>query len=260
VDALGRDALDVTDANKVRTKLSVYDYVVHCAALTDTARCEREPDVAFAVNATGTENVARACAEHQIPLIAISTNEVFDGHAPGPYGEDAPPGPLNAYARSKLEGEHLALAAHGRTLIVRTSWVYGSGGNNFVEKVRSAAGSDRALHFVTDEIATPTYAEDLAHGIVELIHLLISGQALRGIMHLTNEGEASRYDWAKAILELASVNATVEPTTTAALRAGGYEGPHKPAYSVLANDRAAALGIRLRHWRAALVAYLDGPP
>jgi dTDP-4-dehydrorhamnose reductase len=226
--------------------------VVHCVALTDTARCEAEPDLAHAVNAGGAENVARACARAAARLIAISTNEVFDGERSAPYAEDDATSPINAYGRSKLEGERLTAAANPAALIIRTSWLYGDGGNNFVEKVLAAARAGRQLSFVTDEVASPTSTNDLA----QAIRALLESEPPAGIYHLVNEGAASRYDWAIEILRLAGIDMPVDAVTTAELRARGYAGPRKPAYSVLANTRAAALGVRLRPWRDALAGYM----
>ena len=254
VAALGHRQLDVSDRASVDAAFERHrpEAVVHCAALTDTTRCESDPAAAHAINAVGTENVARACARIGSRLAAVSTNEVFDGEKCSPYAEDDEVGPVNTYGASKLEGERLATAAHPGTLIVRTSWLYGDGGNNFVEKVRAAARSGRALSFVTDEIASPTSTEDLAASM----RRLLDEAAPPGVYHLVNEGEASRYDWAVEILRLSGLDdAAIEAVTMAGLRAGGYAGPRKPAYSVLANGRARALGITLRPWRDALAAY-----
>jgi dTDP-4-dehydrorhamnose reductase len=254
VIALSHADLDVADAGAVlaRVRDIAPACVVHCAALTDTARCEREPALAEAVNALGTGNVARVCAQQERWLIAISTNEVFAGDATTPYAEDAQPAPVNAYGRSKLEGERLALAMQSDTVVVRTSWVYGDA-SGFVAKVLAAARSGGALRFVTDETASPTAASDLAEGI----RGLIDRNASPGIYHLVSEGEASRYDWAAEILRLAGVERHIEATTTAALRASGYDGPLKPPYSTLANNRARAIGISLPPWRDALAAQLS---
>jgi dTDP-4-dehydrorhamnose reductase len=254
VMALGHAELDITEPRSVDATVGGYrpDAVIHAAALTDTARCEREPALARAINGLGAENVARACQRASARLVAISTNEVFDGAKRTPYAEDDPTGPLNAYATSKLDGERLACAACADTLIVRTSWLYGDGGSNFVEKVRAAASAGRSLSFVTDEVATPTSTEDLAVAIREMIDRL----APAGIYHLANSGEASRYDWAVEILRRSAMgDVPVEGVTTEQLRANGYAGPRKPPYSVLANTRAAALGITLHPWREALAAY-----
>lgn len=256
--AFSHATLDVTDGPAVDAAITGHrpDAVVHCAALTDTARCERDPEAAQAVNAQGADKVARACARAGARLIAVSTNEVFDGEAAAPYEEDAPAHAINAYGASKLEGERLAAAACADTLIVRTSWLYGEAGNNFVEKVRTAARAGGPLRFVADEIATPTCSTDLASAIAGLIEK----GAPAGVYHLVNEGEASRYDWAIEALRLSGLSGVhVERVTTAELRAGGYEGPRKPPYSVLANTRARALGITLRPWRDALADYCAHP-
>ena len=254
--ALGHAELDVTNESAVDAAFAGFapDVVMHAAALTDTARCEREPALARAINGLGSENVAKACQRGAARLITISTNEVFDGAKTTPYVESDATGPLNAYAISKLDGEWLAAAACPNALIVRTSWLYGRDGNNFVEKVRAVAASGRALSFVTDEIATPTSTDDLAGAI----GALVTCAAPAGVYHITNDGEASRYDWAVQILRLAGIrDATVEPVTSVELVARGYDGPRKPAYSVLANTRAATLGITLRPWSDALRAYFD---
>ncbi len=256
VRALGRKDVDVTDAASVADAVAQYapTAVIHAAALTDTGRCEREPAVARAVNGIGAENVAKACRRGGARLVAISTNEVYDGTKMAAYIESDATGPLNAYAISKLDGEWLAAAACPDTTIVRTSWLYGRGVNNFVEKVKAAAASRRPLSFVTDEISTPTSTDDLAVAIRELIEC----HAPAGVYHLTNTGEASRYDWAVEILRLAGLgDVIVEPVTTTELTARGYQGPRKPPYSVLANNRGAALGITLRPWADALAAYFE---
>jgi len=253
VVALARADLDVTDGGSVDGAFAAHrpDAVVHCAALTDTARCEREPGVAQLINAQGAAHVARAAWDARATLIAISTNEVFDGTKGAPYAEDDAPSAVNAYGASKLDGERHVLAAHAEARIVRTSWLYGAGGTNFVDKVLQAARGGRALRFVTDEIATPTSTVDVAHAI----GALIERDAPPGVYHLANEGEASRYAWAREILRLGGLDATIEAITTEELRAGGYDGALKPAYSVLANTRARAVGITLRPWREALAAY-----
>ena len=256
VVACGHADLDVADPQSVDAAISRHEpsVVIHAAALTDTACCEREPAMARAVNGIGAEHVAKACRRAGARLFAISTNEVFDGAKISPYLESDATGPLNAYAISKLDGEWLAAAACPDTLIVRVSWLYGPDGNNFVEKVQAAAASGRPLSFVTNEIATPTSTDDLAVALGQLIER----EAPAGIYHLTNAGAASRYDWAVEILRLAGLgDVSIESVTADELAARGYEGPRKPAYSVLANTRAAALGVTLRPWREALAAYFD---
>jgi dTDP-4-dehydrorhamnose reductase len=253
VSDLGPPDLDVTDPNCIDAwfKSDQPQYVVHCAALTDTAACERFPESARAINADGTANIARAARSVGAPLLAVSTNEVFDGSTAHPTDEAADPRPLNEYGRSKLLGE-ISAREVANTRIVRTAWLYGDGDNNFVAKVLRAGRTGKPLRFVTDEVATPTYVDDLAVAIRQLIERDAPG----GIYHLTNEGEASRYEWACEILRLAGMgDVPVEPITTEQLYASGYDGPRKPPYSVLANTRARAFGITMRHWREALADY-----
>jgi dTDP-4-dehydrorhamnose reductase len=255
VTAPGHAELDVTDAAAVEAAFNAHrpQAVVHCAALTDTTRCERDPQLAHAVNVTGTGNVAKAAARTGAVLIAVSTNEVFDGTKGAPYVESDATHAANAYGASKLEGELRATLVDPDVRIVRTSWLYGDGGTNFVAKALAAAREGRPLRFVTDEITTPTSTRDLA----DAIRTLIERDAPPGVYHLANDGEASRYDWARAILEQAGLNVPIEAVTTAELRAHGYDGPAKPPYSVLANTRACDLGITLRPWRDALAAHFE---
>jgi dTDP-4-dehydrorhamnose reductase len=256
VVALSHADLDITDgaAVTVAMRAASPDAVIHCAALTDTVRCEKEPALARAINGIGSEHVAQACRSAGARLIAISTNEVFAGTQREPYIESDATGPLNAYALSKLDGEVLAAAACPDTLIVRVSWLYGDGYMNFNEKVIAAAKEGRALSFVTDEVATPTSTEDVATAV----RALLDQYAPPGIYHLANQGEASRYDWAIEILRLAGMaDVPVAAVTTSELRANGYAGPVKPPCSALANTRAAAFGITLPPWRDALAAYFE---
>lgn len=253
VEAVGRAALDVAKAGAAVRFVGQRrpEVVIHCAALTDTARCEREPEAAFAVNAHGTGAVAAACAQAGARMVAVSTNEVFDGSATTPYPEVAPTRPLNVYAASKLEGEELAASSGAQVLVVRTSWVYGGGERDFVAKTLQAARTGGPLRFVRDEVAAPTLVDDLAGAIAQLIEV----EAPAGVYHLAGEGEASRYDWAEEIARQAGVDAQVESITTEELRTAGYDGPYKPPYSVLANVRARSLGVVLRDWREALRAH-----
>ncbi len=256
-----RGELDVTDGAAVLRSVlhNQPDVVINCAAMTDTQACETDPDRAHRVNATGAGNVARTCeqtARSMESFVGISTNEVFDGTTCAPYREDDEPRAVNAYGQSKLEGERLIHAFGEGPAIVRTSWLYGDGEANFVAKVLAAARAGRTLRFVTDEVASPTSADDLAGAIVALIERGAPG----GVYHLTNEGEASRYEWACEIVRLAGIDAPVEGITTAELRAAGYDGPRKPPYSMLANNNARALGITMRPWRDALAAHFDRHP
>lgn len=257
ITPLAHRELEVTDARAVNEAIARIqpELVIHAAALTDTARCEREPDVAYLQNAFGAQCVAAACARAGAAMLYVSTNEVFDGTRAAPYREFDEPHPLNAYGRSKLAGERLVQALLPAHYIVRTAWLYGHGGDNFVAQVlaRAAAGE---LVGVVDEVSTPTWTRDLARAIEQLIQT-----GVFGVYHLTNAGQASRYEWMREILRMSGHEVTsVRAVTTAQFRAGlapGVVAPVKPPQSVLANLAAARLGIELRPWREALAEYLS---
>ena len=252
--APGHGDLDVTDADAVERALrrAKPELVIHAAALTDTSLCEEDPALAMRVNAQGSLHVARACRRAGAAMVYVSTNEVFDGARGEPYGESDEPCPINAYGRSKLEGERLVRETLPQHYIVRTAWLYGEGGNNFPAKILRAAEGRRELSMVTDEVATPTWARDLAQAIIRL-----AGHPVYGIYHLTNDGWCSRYEWAAEVLRLAGppwADVTLRPITAAEY--GG--GPPKPPFSALRNEAAARLGITLRPWQEALGEYFRG--
>jgi len=222
------------------------EVVIHAAALTDTRRCEEEPELAHQVNAVGTGNVALACREAGAALAYVSTNEVFDGRKGTPYVESDAPNPVNAYGGSKLEGEEQVRSLLDKHWIVRTAWLYGEGTGNFPSKILAAAERGE-LSVVTDEIATPTWARDLAAAIASLVQ-----RSAYGVYHFTNSGECSRYEWAREALRLAGrEGVSLRPTTMAEYQ----PFPVKPPYSVLGNEAGARIGIELRPWREALGEY-----
>ncbi|HEY8490977.1 MAG TPA: dTDP-4-dehydrorhamnose reductase [Dehalococcoidia bacterium] len=248
--AFAREELDVADAAAVMEAVAGFapEVVIHAAAYTDTAGCEADPEQAFRVNALGTRNVALACLESGARLVYVSTNEVFDGARGEPYWEFDLPNPLNTYARSKLAGEAYVRDLVARSYIVRTAWIYGFGGENFVTKILRAADSQGELRVVTDEVATPTWARDLAEALAALIRV-----PQYGVYHLTNAGGCSRYDWARHILaRTGRGHVPVHPTTMAEFG----RGPRKPPYSVLRNFVGAAAGVVLRPWQDALDEFL----
>ena len=247
--------LDVCDARSAGEAVESFgpEVVIHAAALTDTTRCELEPEAAFAANASGARNVAVACARSGAAMVYVSTNEVFDGERSEPYAEDDGPRPMNEYGRSKLAGERQVGAVLDRHYIVRTAWLYGRGGDHFVAKILRAAERGDAAG-VVDETATPTWTRDLAVALGRLIET-----NAYGIYHLTNAGQASRFEWAEEALRLAGMpDGALRRMTTAELRASlpkDTVAPRKPPFSALANQAGAALGIELRPWREALAEY-----
>jgi dTDP-4-dehydrorhamnose reductase len=200
------------------------------------------------LNGEGAGIVASAGEVVGALVVYVSTNEVFDGMKGAPYSEDDIANPINAYGRSKLDGEQRVCASSSNWCVVRTSWLYGTGRDSFPEKVIKAARERGSIRGVTDEIASPTFTEDLAAAIARLLE-----RRETGTFHLTNEGSCSRKEWAEEVLRLARVRVPVEPVTQE-LYGAGYR---KPDISVLGNRRAAALGIELRPWREALAAHLE---
>ncbi|TQL48663.1 dTDP-4-dehydrorhamnose reductase [Homoserinimonas aerilata] len=252
VTALGRDALDVTDLDAVRAASADHDVIVNAAAYTKVDDAESNEDAAHAVNATGAGNLATAAAENGARLVQVSTDYVFDGTATTPYAENTPLGPVSAYGRTKADGERLAQTANpDGTYIVRTAWLYGAHGPNFVKTMLRLAGSHDTVSVVTDQIGQPTWTLDLARQIVALI----DSDAPAGIYHGTNSGQASWYDFTREIFTLSGLDAErVAPTDSASF----VRPAPRPAYSVLGHDAWAAAGLTpLRDWRPALAEALS---
>lgn len=249
--ALARADLDLTDF--AATRRALHDLrpavVLNAAAFTDVERCEQEPDLAYAGNCLAPQNLAVACAEVGAVLLHVSTNCVFDGTASVPYREHDRPNPISVYGRTKLAGEEAVRAVLPQHYIVRTSWLFGHGRRNFVRTVLRLADERGELAMVTDEVACPTYAEDLAGALLALV---ASGRY--GTYHLTNAGACSRYDLACRILALSGrAHVPVRPIALATYRR--LAAP--PPYSALDNFLGArALGIALRPWEDALRDYL----
>jgi dTDP-4-dehydrorhamnose reductase len=224
------------------------EVVVHCAAMTDVDGCARNPDLAYRINAFGTQNVALACQRAGAALVHISTNEVFDGTANEPYREFDAPHAINPYGVSKLAAEQIARLLVSKLYIVRTSWLFAPGGSNFVSKILAAADKHGQLRVVTDEVANPTYAPDLAAALARLIRM-----EHYGIYHLVNEGYCSRYEFALEIMRQSGRTAIpVIPITNHQFQ----RASQPPAFTPLRNTTGAALGITLRPWQAALSDYL----
>ena len=221
------------------------DWVVNCAGYTQVDRAEAEPDAAQRVNAVGPANLARAARETSARLLHISTDYVFDGRARRPYREDDPVGPLSVYGRSKLAGEQAIRDILPRAhLIVRTQWLFGVGGPNFVATILRLARERPELKVVNDQHGRPTYAPDLAAALWKLIAC-----DARGTVHCANAGAATWFDVAKAAIEIAGLHTAVAPCSTAEMP----RPARRPQYSVLDCTRYEGLvGSPLRPWQAAL--------
>jgi len=247
VTALSRADLDVTDLDTVRRAVTDCDAVINASAYTKVDDAESNEDAAYAVNATGAENLAIASEETGARLVQVSTDYVFRGDATTPYREDAPLDPISAYGRTKAAGERLARMAHPEgTSIVRAAWLYGAGGTNFAKTMVGLAGSHETVSVVTDQLGQPTWTGDLAAQIVRLL----DADAPAGVYHGTNAGEASWLDFAKAIFSAAGLDPErVLPTDSASF----VRPAPRPAYSVLGHDAWAAIGLApLRDWHQAL--------
>jgi dTDP-4-dehydrorhamnose reductase len=247
VTALSRNELDITDPDAVSAAVSEHDVVVNCAAYTKVDDAETHEDLAYAINATGAANLARAAADGGAILVQVSTDYVFDGTATAPYPEDAPRHPVSAYGRTKAAGEQRALDLNpDGTLIVRAAWLYGAHGPNFAKTMVRLASDHDTVSVVDDQIGQPTWTLDLAHQIVALL----DAGAPAGVYHATNSGRASWFDFAQAIFREAGLDpARVKPTDSAQF----VRPAPRPAFSVLGHDAWGRIGVEpLRHWREAL--------
>ncbi|WP_461201880.1 dTDP-4-dehydrorhamnose reductase [Anoxybacillus sp. TBDG-1] len=246
----GKDELDITDAQQVMSMLEYIrpHVVVHAAAYTKVDEAEKEKEQAFLINAYGTRNVAVAAEKVGAKLVYVSTDYVFDGKEKEPYDEFASPHPINVYGKSKLAGEHMVRDFHSKFFIVRTSWVFGAHGSNFVKTMLRLAKEKEEIFVVDDQYGCPTYAVDLARSIYELVQT-----EKYGLYHISNTGQCSWYEFAQAIFTEASVDVRVQRCRT-------EDYPRlaaRPSYSVFDHMALRLNGFKpLRHWREALQQFL----
>lgn len=251
-DVLGVDLpeVDVADARAVESVCQEFhpDQVINAAAFTDVERAEDEEAAAFLANETGAAHVASAAALFEAPVLYYSTDYVFGGTRRAPYEPDDPIETLSVYGRSKAAGEAATAAANPRHFIVRTAWLYGPGGNNFVEKILRAAATRPELRVVHDEAGSPTHTWDLAEATAALL-----ATSAYGAYHAVNAGACTRDEFARAIVRLAGLDTKVTPCSSAEFPAKAQ----RPAYSVLSNARLERnTGYVMRAWEAALEAYM----
>ncbi|MDO7881113.1 dTDP-4-dehydrorhamnose reductase [Antiquaquibacter soli] len=244
---LARADLDISDAAAVDAAVAGHDVVINAAAYTKVDDAESDEDAATLINGTAAGILAEAAARHGARIVQVSTDYVFDGTATSPYREDAPRHPVSAYGRSKALGEELVERAHpDGHYIVRTAWLYGADGPNFAKTMLRLAADRDTIGVVTDQVGQPTWTGDLARQIVALL----DSDAPAGVYHGTNSGEASWFDFARAVLESQGLDPErITPTDSSAF----VRPAPRPAYSVLGHDRWAAAGLPpLRPWREAL--------
>lgn len=243
---------DVTDADATLRALTEVgpEVVVNCAAVTDVDGAESNRAAAFAVNRDGAANAARAAAAVGAFLVHVSTDYVFDGTSSEPYREEDRPNPLGVYGESKLGGEEAVRSSGARFLIVRTAWLYGRGGRNFVETVLALAKKEERLRVVDDQWGAPTYTRDLAIVFRELL-----ARGAEGVVHATNSGRCSWHQYACEILRIAGIgDVEVEPVPTSLFP----RQARRPSFSVLSLEKLTSiLGWAPRPWQEALLEYMN---
>ncbi|MGH7549152.1 MAG: dTDP-4-dehydrorhamnose reductase [Gemmatimonadota bacterium] len=258
---LARENLDIGDAEAVKRAIETArpSAVINAAAFTRVDEAESHPDQAERVNRDGARNLARACGEEGIPIVHFSTDYIFDGQATRPYLPDDPPAPLGAYGRSKWEGEVAVREATERHLILRTAWVFGVHGHNFVKSILRNAREREELEVVDDQQGSPTAADDLAEAaLIALEHVRACGTGW-GTYHFVNAGSTTWRGFAERILALASVRGPLKarrvvPITTEEL---GLPAP-RPRWSVLdTTSYVETFGVAPRPWEAGLEGVLD---
>lgn len=226
------------------------DVVINAAAYTNVDACETDREKSFAVNALGVKNIAIACQKTNIKIVHFSTDYVFEGKKKTPYVEEDICNPINFYGHSKLEGENFLKTLSKNYLLIRTSWLYGINGRNFVKTILEKAGTDKKIDVVDDQISSPTYTKDLSAAI----QLLIEGHHT-GIFHITNRGYCSWYDFAVKILQYSDItDCIVSP-----MKSGRLARPAiRPFNSVLSNRKLFnTTGKTMRPWQIALGDYMD---
>ncbi len=257
--------LDITDFNKLKSYISEHkiDCIVNCAAYTAVDKAESEPELAAEINVKAVSNLAKLSVQFNIPLIHISTDYVFDGINYKPYLETDKTNPCSVYGKTKLSGEEEIIKEFGvgsseigvqnhKAIIIRTSWLYSSFGNNFVKSMIKYAKERGSLNVVSDQVGTPTYARDLAKAILDIVFKtdkIHSPQSTVEIYNYSNEGVCSWYDFAKSIIEISDIKCPVNPIETK-----DYPTPAKrPQYSVLSKVKIREhFNIFIPHWRDSL--------
>jgi len=246
------DTLDISNPEQTSEYISKSkpDWIINCAAYNLVDKAESEPEAALLINGTAVKNITEVIRGTECKLIHISTDYVYEGNANTPYTEDTPASPLSAYGRSKLAGEKHALM-HSGSMIIRTSWLYSSFGNNFVKTILRHAKEKESLRVVFDQTGTPTYAADLAATIMNIVSGVIRNQFVlnSGIYNYSNEGVCSWFDFATEIVRLAGLSCKVNPVLTKEYQ----QAASRPVYSVMDKTRIReSYNLDIPHWRESL--------
>jgi len=246
-----KEELSIDDIAGVRKYFDTHDIgvCVNCAAYTAVDKAETETEKAFQVNAVAVGNLAIVCKEQHALFIHISTDYVFDGTGISPYKEDYPVNPVNAYGASKLKGEELALQNNPETVVIRTSWVYSSFGNNFVKTMLRLMKEREAINVVDDQVGSPTYAADLATAIMKIVEQASHNKIRAGIYNFSNQGVINWHQFASAIKELSQSHCIVNP-----IPSSQYPTPAKrPQYSVMDTTKIQqTFGVTIPGWKDSL--------
>lgn len=264
VVALGRPDLDLTERDSILRVIGDTnpDAVVNAAAYTAVDRAEEDRDLAFAVNTIGPAMLAAACAGRDLPFLHLSTDYVFSGEGGAPYDEEAEPAPLGTYGASKLAGERAAMAANPRTAVIRTAWLCGPDGSNFVKTMLRLGEEREAVSVVADQRGAPTFAADLADAIALMLPRLVAapaGDAGFGIFHLTGAPHTTWHGFAEAIFEGAAARGRKVPRLSAITTAEYPTPARRPPDGRLNCGRILQVhGIRPADWRESLARCLDG--
>jgi dTDP-4-dehydrorhamnose reductase len=254
-----REALPIDDEEALEKYFSMHriDYCVNCAAYTAVDKAETEPEKAFLINGTAVGNLAKYCKAQRAVFIHISTDYVFDGTSTNPYKEEDKVNPVNLYGASKLKGEELAILNNPNSIIIRTSWVYSSVGNNFVKTMLRLMKERESIQVVSDQLGCPTYAGDLAAAIMQIIEqanenteLLNQQGASAHIFNYSNQGVINWYQFALAIKELSGSSCAVDP-----ILSSQYPTPAKrPQYSVMDTSKIQqTFHLAIPYWKDSLI-------
>ncbi|MDE3185241.1 MAG: dTDP-4-dehydrorhamnose reductase [Bacteroidota bacterium] len=242
-------SIENTESVKAFFKNNHIDYCINCAAYTAVDRAESEKEKAFLINADAVGELAKNCNDNQVKLIHISTDYVYDGSRNEPLKESDSVGPVNAYGSSKLKGEQLALDQNPSTLIIRTSWVYSSFGNNFVKTMLRLFKEKEEINVINDQLGSPTYAADLAAVILLFIDRMQEGKSFSGIVNYSNDGVTTWYQFAEEIKALVHSNCKINPIPTSAYKTAA----ERPLYSVLDTSKIRELlDINIPSWKKSL--------
>lgn len=237
--------LNVTNKESISAAMKKYspDMIYHFASVTRGDQCAQHPDLAYKVNVVGTKNIAKATKDVDIPVVFVSTNEVFDGKKTKPYTESDKPNPQSVVGKNKWDAEKIIARINPKHYIVRTIWLYSEWSENFIHAIVKKARSEKSIKLVNNEVGCPTYSLDLAIAIQKL-----TSTRVYGTYHLSNKGSVSRLDFGVEVFRLLNLHPHIIPISLKEYDRMSLP----PEYSVLANIRAKELGITMRNWKLAL--------